>query len=83
MDIGQAVAEMKDGKLVRRFGWNGKGMHLYIEDGNTFNIPGGVYKGQQREYAPHVVLFNAKKVHQPGWVCSQEDLLANDWELAE
>lgn len=83
MGIGEVVSAMRDGKLVRRSGWNGKGMHIYLEDAHSFKIGDGVFKGQRREYAPHVVLFNARGVHQPGWVCSQEDLLAEDWELAE
>ena len=29
MNIGEAVAAMKDGKKVARIGWNGKGMFLY------------------------------------------------------
>jgi hypothetical protein len=83
MNIGQVVEALKEGKFVRRAGWNGRNMHLYLEDQLSHTIGDGVYKGQRREYAPVVVLFNAKGIHQPGWVCSQEDLLANDWEVAE
>jgi hypothetical protein len=83
MDIGKAIDEMKAGRLVRRPAWNGKGMHVYIEDAHQFKIGDGVYKGEARRYEPHVVLFNARGSHQPGWVCSQEDLLATDWEIAE
>lgn len=87
MNIGEAVAEMKRGGFVRRAGWNGKGMHIYLEDGRIEKLPNvkgaGVYRGQSRQYAPVVCLYNAKGVHQPGWLCSQEDLLASDWELAE
>ena len=81
MNIGQAVAAIKEGKQVRRAGWNGKGMHIYLEDGSVSTIGDGVFKGQKRETAPVVCLYGASGVHQPGWVCSQQDLLANDWEL--
>lgn len=30
MDFGQAIAALKEGKMVRRSGWNGKGMFLFI-----------------------------------------------------
>lgn len=83
MDIGQAVTLLKAGSFIRRSNWNGKNMHLYLEDQLSHTIPGGIYKGVRREYAPVVCLFNSKGIHQPGWVCSQEDLLATDWELAE
>jgi hypothetical protein len=81
MNIGEAVQAMLKGDCVRRAGWNGKGMHIYIEDGHTETIPGGVFKGEKREYAPHMVLFNAQGVHQPGWNASTPDLLATDWEI--
>jgi hypothetical protein len=81
MDIGAAVTALKGGKLVRREGWNGRGMHLYLEDQLSHTIRGGAFKGERREYAPVVCLFSAKGIHQPGWVCSQEDLLAADWEV--
>lgn len=83
MNIGQVVDALKEGKFVRRAGWNGKNMHLYLEDQLSYTVPGGVFKGVRREYAPVIVIHNAKGIHQPGWVCSQEDLLATDWELAE
>lgn len=83
MNIGEAVQGLKIGALVRRAGWNGKNMHLYLEDQLSHTIGDGVLKGERREYAPVVVLHNAKGIHQPGWVCSQEDLLATDWEAVE
>ncbi len=83
MDIGEVVKALKDGRLVRRSGWNGKNMHLYLEDQLSHTIDAGAFKGQRREYAPVVCLCNAKGIHQPGWVCSQEDLLATDWEICE
>lgn len=83
MNIGGAVDALKSGSSVRRAGWNGKNMHLYLEDQLSHTIPGGVFKGVRREYAPVVCLLNARGIHQPGWVCSQEDLLATDWETCE
>lgn len=83
MNIGEAVNAMKGSRLVRRAGWNGKGMHIYLEDQYSYKIPGGVFKGEKRSYAPVVCLFNSQGLHQPGWVCSQQDLLADDWEIAE
>jgi hypothetical protein len=83
MNIGEAVVALKEGKFVRRSGWNGKGMYIYLEDQLSHTVQGGVFKGQRREYAPVLVLMNAQGIHQPGWVCSQQDILATDWELAE
>jgi hypothetical protein len=30
MHFGEAIQAMRDGHLVQRAGWNGKGMHLYL-----------------------------------------------------
>ena len=81
-DIGQAIAWMRESKSVRRSGWNGKGMHIYLEDMFSWAPGGGVFAGEKRTYAPHLILFNAQGVHQPGWNASTPDLLANDWEIA-
>lgn len=79
MNFGQALDEMKKGLCVARSGWNGKNMHIYLEDGYSHKIGAGVFKGTGRTYEPVVTLFTAQGTHQPGWVCSQPDMLADDW----
>ncbi len=81
--IGWAVAQMQSGLRVRRSGWNAKGMHLYMEDMFVFPVKAGAFSGMDRKYDPCIVLFTAQGTHQPGWVCSQADLLATDWALVE
>lgn len=73
--IGWAVKQMRDGLNVRRAGWNGKGMWLFL-------IP-----AQDRSVLPmsmqeFVVMKTVRGTLVP-WSCSQADLLATDWELAE
>lgn len=67
-DIGWAVERMREGKHVRRAGWNGKGMWL-------------AYVRQDLPWLPYVQMRTAQGHHVP-WLCSQTDLLATDWELA-
>lgn len=81
MTFGEAIAAMKDSKLVQRVGWNGKGMHIYLEDMFRFPIREGVYKGQQRKYEPVICMYTAQGTHQPGWLASQADILADDWQI--
>ena len=81
MDIGEAINRMRTGRFVRRAGWNGKNMHLYIEDGLSRTFTGGVFKGQSRSYEPCIVMYTALGTHQPGWLASQQDLLSTDWEV--
>lgn len=84
--IGWAVKQMQDGQKVRRAGWNGKGMFLFLVPGSTFavNRPPllGIYpEGTVVNYQPHVDMKTAQDTVVP-WLCSQGDLLATDWEIA-
>ena len=82
LTIGKAVEALKAGQMIRRAGWNGKGMHVYMEDMWSFPIRDGIYAGQSRKYAPVMVLYiGAADTHQPGWNASTPDLLADDWEI--
>ena len=83
--IGWAVKEMQNGSRVRRDGWNGKGMFLFLVPGSTFTVNRapllGIYPpGTVVDYHPHVDMKTATGVIVP-WLCSETDLLATDWEL--
>ena len=83
MKIGEAIDVMKQGGRVRRSGWNGQNMHVYLEDcfELVVNHPRGFT--QRRHYEPVLCMFTAQGKHQPGWLASQADLLAEDWEVVE
>lgn len=86
--IGWAVKALWDGLRVRRIGWNGKGMYLFLVPGSVFVVaadrPMGRacpdLVGKAVEYQPHVDMKTADGRVVP-WLCSQSDLLAADWEL--
>lgn len=88
-DIGWAVKEMQDGKRVRRSGWNGKGMYLFLVPGSRFVVQGDrpmgkacpELVGKEVNYHAHVDMKTATGDVVP-WLCSQSDLLDNDWEAA-
>lgn len=89
-NIGWAVAQLRDGKKVRRAGWNNAGMWLAFMP--AFTIPAGMVNGRTAKFVPpdvdincgaYIAMWTAKGIWQPGWVCSQADLLATDWEIAE
>ena len=85
--IGWAVKQMQNGAKVRRSGWNGKGMFLFLVPGSTFIVNRapllGIYPdGTQVAYQPHVDMRTANDTIVP-WLCSQSDLLATDWEIAD
>lgn len=83
MNFGEAIQALKNGQMVRRAGWNGKGMHLYLEGGFSMPVRGGVHSGAVRKYEPVICMFTAQQKHQPGWLASQADMLAEDWEVVD
>lgn len=85
--IGWAVAQLHAGARVCRAGWNGKGMYLILVPGSVFQVNRKplidiMPAGTEVNYRPHVDIRSADGAFVP-WNCSQSDLLATDWELAE
>lgn len=83
--IGEAVKAMFDKQRVRRAGWNGKGMFIFLVPGSIFKVNRppllGIYaEGTEVKYHAHVDMKTAQGDVVP-WLCSQSDLLASDWEL--
>lgn len=66
--IGEAVNEMRKGNRVCRSGWNGKNMWLCLQ----------VPDAHSKMTLPYVYMFTAQGDLVP-WLCSQSDLLADDW----
>lgn len=89
MNIGKAVEALKQGKRVARAGWNGKGMWLAFQKGYPQGIPinantaeaTGIAPGTVCVFDPYVMMKTAGGSFVP-WLCSQTDLLADDWEIA-
>jgi hypothetical protein len=71
-DIGWAVLALRDGKHVRRAGWNGKGMYLGLQ----------VPDENSKMTLTYVYMVTAQGDLVP-WLCSQTDLLATDWEIVD
>ena len=40
-------------------------------------------EGKNLDSQPYIVLWTAQEKWQPGWVASQEDMLAEDWIILE
>jgi hypothetical protein len=81
MNFGEAIQAIKQDRWVRRAGWNGKNMHIYLEEHMSWPVKAGVFKGDKRQYEPCIVMFTAQGKHQPGWLANQADILADDWEI--
>ena len=87
LDFGQALRYLKAGKKVARAGWNGKGQWVcympsfVVEQPNERTKAHGI--NDAFKCGGYCVLWNAQSVWQPGWVPSQGDLFANDWQVVE
>lgn len=94
--IGWAVKQMWNGEKIRRTGWNGKGMFIVLmpelnlppyntqDTARKVNDRTAKHIGEDTplESQPYIAMWTAQGKWQPGWLCSQADLLATDWELA-
>jgi hypothetical protein len=75
--FGWAVKQMQNGARVRRAGWNGKGMYLFIVLNWTFTDGANDNSPTQ----PFICLKTVSGSDVP-WLASQTDMLATDWEIA-
>lgn len=87
MDFSSALIKVKEGKKIARSGWNGANQFIIKAGGYEVEEarPGSDYEKAgitgRFTIAPHLDLKNAQGVMQPGWVPSQGDLFADDWEV--
>lgn len=83
--------------MVQRAGWNGKGMFVYKTVGNIVSkdfipkfasLPAAVKKfleakGEDVVFHPSITMYTAQGEVQPGWLPSQADILAEDWQVVD
>jgi len=97
--FGQAIGSLKNGFLVRRQGWNGKGMFLFmrpwcvLDDKTIINevkslpwnfkewVKAHPNDARQRVFTEYICMKAADGSIVNGWLASQTDMLADDWEL--
>lgn len=72
MDFGSALQLIKEDRLLRRAGWNGKGMHVQLQRPTAHS----------KMTVPYIFMKTVEGDLVP-WLASQTDLLAEDWELAD
>ena len=87
MNFGQAIEKLKLGEKVQRTGWNGKGAWIILVPGSPSIKPvaGTPYSNagiiEATDINPHIDMYTSAGEMQPGWASSQEDMLAEDWEI--
>jgi uncharacterized protein DUF2829 len=92
-----ALLALNNGKKVQREGWDGKGQFvvmmppLYLPPYNTQGTERKVNdrtakwigEDQPLDCQSYFAIYNAQKKWQPGWLPSQGDLTATDWQIVE
>lgn len=97
MPFGHAIEAARKGNKIARSGWNGKNMFVVYMSGMylpPYNTQGTERKVNDRtakwigedtplDSQPYFAMFTSQGKWQPGWLASQQDLLATDWQIVE
>ena len=82
MNFGDALAAVKDGHVIARKGWNGKGQFVYLISGQDLSrglhYGYGEYEGEPT-FTDVLAIKTTHNQIQVGWLASQSDMLADDW----
>jgi hypothetical protein len=93
-NFGQAIEALKNGKMVTRNGWNGKGMFLFLLPTSTVPVTTihdpalrAVVESEigtdEFEALASICMFTADKKILTGWLASQTDMLSEDWIIID
>ena len=93
LSFGLAIEAMQKGMKVARSGWNGKGMYIALSPGMKSLASDKFWAGPNKEFAnsiggsadvlPCFTMKTATGEILMGWLASQTDILATDYEIAE
>jgi hypothetical protein len=106
LNFGQAIEALKEGKMVARSGWNGRGMFIFMRPSDEINVstvinnikslPQSVKDYYQKQdaaqegseqgltnvkFTAYLCMKAADGTIVNGWLASQTDILADDWEI--
>lgn len=96
LNFGKAIEALKEGKKAARQGWNGKGMFIYLVCGADvpneslrneadmhINSQFKDLRGRSVKVNSHIDMKATDGSIVVGWLASQTDMLAEDWEVVE
>lgn len=84
MDFGEAIRNAKQGKKIRRAGWNGKNQHVELATNISYrNADGEIVNCDHDAIGNMALAFVGTSGVQMGWLASQSDMLADDWSIIE
>jgi len=82
MVFGTAIDCARQGKKIRRSGWNGKGQYVELATCISYkNAQGEIVNCRHDAIGNRAFAFVGTSGVQIGWLASQADMLADDWEI--
>lgn len=83
-DFGWALTLLKNGKKVTRKGWNGKNQFIELATGISYkNLNNEIINVEHETIGNNAIAFVGTSGIQLGWLASQADMLAEDWDVVE
>lgn len=84
MDFGEALLQLRIGKKVAREGWNGKNQYIELASYISYkNSNGADINVNHNDIGNKAIAFVGTSGVQMGWLASQADMLADDWQVVE
>lgn len=84
MSFGLAIEAMRNGHKARRRGWNGRNQYIELASAISYKTPNGkIVNAEHDAIGNQAIAFCGTSGVQMGWLASQADMLADDWELLE
>jgi len=84
LSFGAAIEAAKVGKRIARKGWNGKGQYVELASNVSYMEPKGTQvNADHAAIGNRALAFCGTSGVQLGWLASQADMLAEDWEIVE
>ena len=84
MNFGKAIDLLKEGKKLRRKGWNGKNQYIELATNISYkNVDGEIINTNHKTMGNKAIAFVGTSGVQIGWLASQSDMLSDDWELID
>lgn len=83
MTFGQAIECVKAGDRISRKGWNGKKQYVELATNISYiNTHKETVNVNHENIGSKALAFVGTSGVQLGWLASQADMLAEDWEIA-
>jgi hypothetical protein len=84
MNFGEAIIAVKKGNKIKRNGWNGKNQYVELATFISYkNTKGEIVNCNHDAIGNKALAFVGTSGVQIGWLASQSDMLANDWEIVD